>query len=76
LRDGPSISQVAIQTRGSCEPRATSILGKDGNVAVTVFLSFAGSYFDSDDSRILHIPERTGAAGYEFSRLVSSDFVV
>src|ERR1700722_6122848 len=31
LRDGPSISQVAIQILGKREPRAPSTLGNDGN---------------------------------------------
>jgi hypothetical protein len=74
LRDGPSISHVAIQTRGKVEPRATSTLGNDGNSEVIGYLLLR----DLDPINVCRLAQtenRTGAAGYEFCRRVSRDFV-
>src|ERR1700693_6379667 len=38
LRDGPSISQVAIQILGKREPRAPSTFGNDGNSEASDYL--------------------------------------
>jgi hypothetical protein len=61
-----------MQIRGRREPRATSTFGNDGNIAVTVILSFAG--FDFVPNRSSGIQIDRCAAEYEVCPLVSSNF--